>query len=207
MRFGEAIYPVGLRLLPLERVDTINFAYDVHNRLVHHVDNGAVIETSLIQYHQQPVLIDLVPKSETLYLAGDWVSKLIYVSTNMAEKSKANEIRVYPYHYYANMKYYKVLVRFEKNYKLGSIIAHPNRGYVFFILTEFEGKSIQSRIVRINSDGTDKQFFLETQRVQRLGLSIDFMDDRLYWFSEDGMKLESAKIDGSTDSLRRYTLK
>ncbi|XP_031777765.1 uncharacterized protein LOC107980527 isoform X2 [Nasonia vitripennis] len=135
---------------------------------------------------------------------------MIYVSMSsyddVATKIK-NELRVYLYGYYFNPiveyknRHYKSLLRYDDQYRLRSVVAHPNRGYMFYVLTEV--KSNTSRLVRINSDGSDRQYFLANRRVREIGLTIDFLEDRLCWFSEDGTKLESVKIDGSIDSLRR----
>ncbi|XP_016844936.1 low-density lipoprotein receptor-related protein-like [Nasonia vitripennis] len=199
-RFGEAIYPVDVFTGPLNKAKVIHFAHDVREHLAYYVDDEDVRELSLVEIRKKPFIIDSTSDSE-IYIATDWVSKTIYFSMSSFEDwRRKNSLRVYPYGYFSNNRYYKSLASYNDQYRIRNVVVHPNRGYVFYILTELNSDT--SRLVRINSDGSDKQDFLENRRVREIGLSIDFLEDRLCWFSEDGTKLEYVKIDGSIDSLR-----
>ncbi|KAL7305360.1 hypothetical protein TKK_0002486 [Trichogramma kaykai] len=188
--FAEAMLPFKFNIDKTLNL-SINFDLDTRRNSMIISDSSKIYEIKLNRTHEEPLVLDAADRPSR-HIAVDWISNIYYyISTN--DESLKNFIKVRRVDATYDSTGHKVLMEFDISIMPMEIVAHPNRGYVFFI--ESNNKNFSTQIGRIHSDGSELMHFSGDATVATKTLAIDYELDRLYWISNDEKKIYHSTLD------------
>ncbi|KRF99553.1 uncharacterized protein Dwil_GK25551 [Drosophila willistoni] len=161
--FSDAILPVVSR-----RARFVGLDFDARDEFIYYSD---VLQDVIYRVHRNGTGREIVLASQNEGVEGlavDWASKNLYYIDS--RKGTLNVLST------RNVTHRRTLLKNLKRPR--AIVVHPNRGYIFF--SEWDRPA---NITRANTDGSNLLVFRNVTLGWPNGLSIDFKEDRVYWFS------------------------
>lgn len=192
--FIESILPIKLRYQSILSKKTIDFDYDARRPDLIFSDDLNIYVTDLKTGDEQTSIIYSLKYN--MYPTLDWISKNVYCG-KVHKYYNNSYITIHRSDVFSEFDDEKTIIKIKKQYIFKSMVVHPNRGYLFF--TVFDATSDKTIIFRTHSDGSGLELFRKnlTTNVSEGGLGIDYVNDRLYWFSKDTTKIYHATLRGS----------
>ncbi|CAB0036541.1 unnamed protein product [Trichogramma brassicae] len=170
--FAEAMLPFKFNIDKTLNL-SINFDLDTRRNSMIISDSSKIYEIKLNRTHEEPLVLDAADRPSR-HIAVDWISNIYYyISTN--DESLKNFIKVRRIDATYDSTGHRVLMEFDISIMPMEIVAHPNRGYVFFI--ESNNKNFSTQIGRIHSDGSE---LIYKQRMEEMIDEDDISNNKTY---------------------------
>ncbi|XP_077997838.1 low-density lipoprotein receptor-related protein 2-like [Glandiceps talaboti] len=172
---GEAMLPITTPSAMYSAID-----YDAQNEHIYFsdLDKQVVARMKINGTGFEYVISDGVIES----IAIDWLAQNIYYIDTVKQKMTVAKL--------SDPSIKRVL---KRNMRLPTaLVVHPTQGYLFW--SEI---ARPAKIFRSLADGSEVTVIVSTELQEVRSLSLDFLDNRLYWADAMLGKIESCSLDGS----------
>lgn len=175
--FNDAMLPVVSR-----RARFVGLDFDARAQQIYYSD---VIQDVIYRVYRNGTAKEIVLASQNEGVEGlavDWASKNLYYIDS--RKGTLNVLST------RNVTNKRTLLKNLKRPR--AIVVHPNKGYIFF--SEWDRPA---NISRAHSDGSNLIVFKNVTLGWPNGLSVDFVEDRLYWCDALLDHVQHSNLDGT----------
>ncbi|XP_029457218.1 low-density lipoprotein receptor-related protein 2-like isoform X2 [Rhinatrema bivittatum] len=159
----------------------VAIAYDLKRKSYYWVDEKGTLQAYVVGTENITQLYQDIEEINSI--AVDWLTGQLYWSSNLY---KAIYVGLSD-----RRGYVKIL---EKNLVPEQLIVYPAKRYMYWI--NF-GERGNTGIETAGMDGSDRHVLALVPMEEPLGLTLDYIKERLYWISGYKESIESIKIDGS----------